>query len=157
MLNLPKLFLVILLFTFMYSDDDYDNYNDYNLAYKIDKVGEATHEYAGYAILGMIAGNIYLGLEGEETYDPQRQELHEDLGNALIWTAISSAVIGSYVYRDDLLDFSDGITKKHIHAFFGLLAVSYMATNLTYDFENHKDNAMLGGSFAITAYTFTLF
>jgi hypothetical protein len=129
---------------------------DYNLDYKLDKYAEKTHEYAGYGILGLMAGSIYLGLESEKNYDNSNKDTHKSLGNLLIWTAISSAVIGAYAYRDDLFDFSDGLTKKHIHALFGLTAVVLMASNLSYS-DDHKNNGMLAGGFAITAYSITLF
>ena len=149
MKNFIILFL-ILSFTNLYSTDD-------NLVYKIDKVSEKTHQFAGYTILGLVASNIYLGLENEKQYDRDNQELHENIGNILIWTAISSAMVGAYAHRDDLLDFSEGITKKHIHAMLGLVAVSFMAANLSYDLDEHKNGGILAGGFAITAFTVTLF
>ena len=147
---MKKILFILLCLTFINSDD-------YNLAYKVGKVSEKTHQYAGYTILGLVASNVYLGLENEKSYDEDNQELHENIGNLLIWTAVSSAIVGMYAHRDDLFDFSEGLTKKHIHAMLGLVAVSYMVKNLSYDLDSHKDNGMLAGGFAITAFSVTLF
>jgi hypothetical protein len=125
------------------------------LEYKATKFTEKTHEYLSYGILGLTALIVYSGMKSE--FDPDGFDVakHSAIGYALAGTSLVSAIAASYAYREDLFDFSDGITKKHIHATLGIIATGLMVYSATT--EDHKIPGMLAGGFVIASYSITLF
>lgn len=124
-------------------------------SYKLDKLLANTHEYAGYTILSLLATNMYIGLTAEDTSNYDDMGLHKDVGTALTSIALSSVLIGMYAHRDELFDFSEGITSEHIHALFGLGATAFIVSNLNRDSDSHKTTGILAGTFAFTAFSIT--
>jgi len=128
-----------------------------NLSYKIDKSLKTTHKYAGYAILSLLGANVYLGLSNESSNFKNDMQLHKDIGSALYAITITSTLVGIYSHRDELFDFSEGVTKEHIHALLGLTALSLMAYNQEYLFDTHKDTGLWASGISFVAYSVTLF
>ena len=131
---------------------DYIELNDFNY----DKYLRARHKHDGYLIMGLIAANTYIGLEQRNTENSKK--MHDALGYALGIKMIDNAASGLYAHRDDLLDFSDGITSKHIHSLLGSLATYFIVSNvLSPSDSDHKEHAIAGSVLSLVGYGFTLF
>ena len=131
---------------------DYIELNDFNY----DKYLRARHKHDGYLVMGLIAANTYIGLEQRDTRNSQA--MHDALGYALGIKMIDNAASGLYAHRDDLLDFSDGITSKHIHSLLGSAATYLIVSNvLDPSADDHKEHAVAGTILSLVGYGFTLF
>jgi len=131
---------------------NYIELNDFNY----DKYLRARHKHDGYLVMGLIAANTYIGLEQRDTKNSQK--MHDALGYALGIKMIDNAASGLYAHRDDLFDFSDGITSKHIHALLGSLATYLIVSNvLDPSADDHKEHAIAGSVLSLVGYGFTLF
>jgi hypothetical protein len=123
------------------------------LEYKVTKEAKKTHTYLGYGMLGLTSLAVYGGLKSQNDPENFSEDKHKAIGKALVITSVVSALVATYAYRDDLFDFSDGFTKKHIHAVLGLVTTGLMV--YTANKDDHKEVAMVAGGFTLLSYSFT--
>ena len=117
--------------------------------YEFDERLRNAHELIGLGTLGLMATNATLGLIGENT--DSDMDLHESIGTSLAFAMGANALMGAYANRETLMDFSDGVTQDHLHAWLGLASTGLIiaAANLE---DNHKALALSGVLAGVTAF-----